>query len=236
MASKPGSATPDAGWSEVTHVFFDVGGVLGSSGWGTEPRALAVERFGLDEADFDRRHREVVGPFEEGRMTLDEYLDCTVFDATRRFGRDEFKAFMLAQSRPFPETIAIARELAGTGRYRLMTLNNESTELNAHRLKLFGLAPIFSAFFSSCWLGATKPSRRIYELSRKKFLIQQGSLYPSLHRLESRGWVKGKWVTMKRERRVKYYEATRAGRKQLEMEKDSWRKLAAAIAEILKTT
>ena len=46
-----------------------------------------------------------------------------------------------------------------------MTLNNESEELNAYRLRLFGLAPIFTAFFSSCWLGATKPARRIYELA-----------------------------------------------------------------------
>jgi putative hydrolase of the HAD superfamily len=149
----------------ITHLFFDVGGVLGSSGWGTEPRTLAVERFGLDAADFDRRHREVVGPFEEGRMSLDEYLDCTVFDVPRAFSRDDFKAFMRAQSRPLPESIALARALIGTGRYRLMTLNNESAELNAYRLRLFGLAPIFTAFFSSCWLGATKPARRIYELA-----------------------------------------------------------------------
>ena len=149
----------------ITHIFFDVGGVLGSSGWGTEPRALAVEHFRLDAADFDRRHREVVGPFEEGRMSLDEYLDCTVFDVPRRFTRDEFKAFMRAQSRPSIETIALARALAGTGRYRLMTLNNESTELNGYRLASFGLAPIFTAFFSSCWLGTTKPARRIYELA-----------------------------------------------------------------------
>jgi len=149
----------------ITHIFFDVGGVLGSSGWGAEPRARAAERFGLDADDFDRRHREVVGPFEEGRMRLEEYLDCTVFDVPRGFTRDEFRTFMWAQSRPLPETIAIARALAGTGRYRLMTLNNESAELNAYRLRLFGLAPIFAAFFSSCWLGATKPSRRIYELA-----------------------------------------------------------------------
>lgn len=149
----------------ITHVFFDVGGVLGSSGWGTEPRERAVERFGLDAADFDRRHREVVGPWEEGRLSLDEYLDCTVFGVPRPFVRDAFTAFMRAQSRPYPETIAIARALSATGRFRLMTLNNESAELNAHRLKLFGLAPIFAAFFSSCWLGAAKPARRIYDLA-----------------------------------------------------------------------
>lgn len=149
----------------ITHLFFDVGGVLGTSGWGTEPRERAVARFKLDAADFDRRHREVVGAWEEGRLGLEEYLDCTVFDVPRPFSRAEFTAFMLAQSRPMPDTIALARALAASGRYRLMTLNNESAELNAHRLKNFGLAPIFTAFFSSCWLGAAKPSRRIYDLA-----------------------------------------------------------------------
>ncbi len=149
----------------ITHLFFDVGGVLGTSGWGTESRAQAVERFRLDAADFDRRHREVVGQWEEGRLSLDEYLDCTVFDVRRPFTREAFTAFMREQSRPFPDTIAFARALAGTGRYRLMTINNESAELNAYRVGLFGLAPTFVAFFSSCWLGAAKPSRRIYELA-----------------------------------------------------------------------
>jgi len=149
----------------ITHLFFDVGGVLGTSGWGSESRARAVARFGLDGPDFDRRHREVVGQWEEGRLTLDEYLDCTVFDVPRRFSRDEFRAFMLAQSVPHPETIALAGSLAAAGRWRLMTLNNESAELNAWRLRHFGLTPLFTAFFSSCWLGVAKPARRIYELA-----------------------------------------------------------------------
>ena len=149
----------------ITHLFFDVGGVLGSSGWGSEARAGAVRHFGLDAADFDRRHREVVGQWEAGQMTLDEYLDCTLFDVPRPFTRDVFAAFMRDQSRPYADSIALARALAGTGRYRLMTINNESAELNAYRLRRFGLAPIFAAFFSSCWLGVAKPSRRIFELA-----------------------------------------------------------------------
>lgn len=149
----------------ITHVFFDIGGVLGSNAWGSEARAVAVERFRLDAADFDRRHREVVGRWEEGRLTLDEYLDATVFDAPRPFVRDEFTAFIRAQSRPYPDVIAVARDLAATGRYRLMTINNESAELNAWRLRHFDLAPIFTAFFTSCWLGVAKPARRIYELA-----------------------------------------------------------------------
>jgi putative hydrolase of the HAD superfamily len=149
----------------ISHLFFDVGGVLGTSGWGSDARARAVARFRLDDADFDRRHREVVGQWEEGRMTLAEYLDCTVFHAPRPFARQEFVAFMHEQSRPHPDSVALARALADTGRYRLMTLNNESAELNAYQLELFGLGPIFAAFFSSCWLGVAKPSRRIFELA-----------------------------------------------------------------------
>lgn len=75
-------------------------------------------------------------------------------------------------------------------------------------------------------------SHLIHEVSGETLLIQQGSLYPSLHRLESRGWIKGKWVMTKNKHRVKYYEATGTGRKQLQNEKDSWQKLAAAIAEV----
>jgi putative hydrolase of the HAD superfamily len=149
----------------ISHVFFDIGGVLGSNAWGSEARALAVERFRLDGADFDRRHREVVGQWEEGRLTLDEYLDCTVFDVPRSFAREEFAAFMRAQSTPHAETIALARALGAAGPYRLMTLNNESAELNAYRVRHFGLPPIFATFFTSCWLGVAKPARRIYELA-----------------------------------------------------------------------
>ena len=149
----------------ITHIFFDVGGVLGTSGWNTAQRAAAVDRFELDAAEFDRRHDEAVTSFEEGRITLDAYLDRTVFYESRNYTREEFKSFMLAQSAPFVETIAIARELADSKHYRLMTINNESSELNVHRLRLFGLVDIFSTFFSSCWLGVTKPAKRIYELA-----------------------------------------------------------------------
>ena len=89
-------------------------------------------------------------------MTLDEYLDATVFYRERDFSREEFVAFMRAESRPDPATIGLARRLAGGGRYRMMTLNNESLELNLYRIEQFGLRDIFEAFFSSCWLGSTQ--------------------------------------------------------------------------------
>ncbi|MBA3343941.1 MAG: HAD-IA family hydrolase [Gemmatimonadales bacterium] len=149
----------------ISHLFFDIGGVLGTNGWSSPQRRRAVERFGLDPAEFEQQHRDAVGTFEQGRMTLDEYLDSTVFYRERDFSREAFVEFMLAESRPDEAAIALARRLADTGKYRMMTLNNESLELNRYRIERFGLQEIFEAFFSSCWLGFTKPSRRIYELA-----------------------------------------------------------------------
>ncbi len=149
----------------LTHVFFDIGGVLGSNGWDREQRAAAVRHFGLDVGELEDRHDESIAMLEQGQTALDEYLRCTVFYRPRSFELEEFKAYMLAQSTPFTETIELAQALARTGRYRLMTINNESAELNQHRLEQFGLRDIFITFFSSCWLGVLKPARRIYEVA-----------------------------------------------------------------------
>jgi putative hydrolase of the HAD superfamily len=143
-------------------VLFDVGGVLGSNGWDRDQRKAAVERFGLDGEDFQYRHEETVGALESGQISLDEYLDVTVFYEPRAFTHNAFKEFMFAQSVPWPESIAVARELARTGGVRMATLNNESAELNAYRIRAFGLRDIFPTFFTSCWLGVRKPTREIY--------------------------------------------------------------------------
>src|SRR5215210_6132396 len=148
---------------DITHVFFDIGGVLGTNGWDREQRARAVEHFGLDE-DFEQRHQELAGDWEVGRISLVEYLESAVFYAPRSFSRAEFESFMLEQSQPFRESLLIAEDLrARRPGLRLMTLNNESAELNNHRIEHFGLRPFFSAFLSSCWLGVRKPSRVMFQ-------------------------------------------------------------------------
>jgi PadR family transcriptional regulator, regulatory protein PadR len=78
-------------------------------------------------------------------------------------------------------------------------------------------------------------SERVQQVSSDVLQIQQGSLYPALHRLERRGWIKAKWGTSENNRRAKYYELTPSGKKQLEMETDSWKKLTAAVAQILES-
>jgi PadR family transcriptional regulator, regulatory protein PadR len=78
-------------------------------------------------------------------------------------------------------------------------------------------------------------SERIHQVSSKVLQVQQGSLYPALHRLERRGWIKARWGTSENNRRAKYYELTKSGWKQLEAEESEWKKLAAAVAQVLKT-
>jgi PadR family transcriptional regulator PadR len=76
-------------------------------------------------------------------------------------------------------------------------------------------------------------SERLQQISSDVLQVQQGSLYPALHRLERRGWIKARWGTSDNNRRAKYYELTSAGRKQLEIEMRTWRKLAGAVAQVL---
>ena len=78
-------------------------------------------------------------------------------------------------------------------------------------------------------------SERIQQISSDVVRVQQGSLYPALHRLERRGWIKSRWGTSENNRRAKFYELTKAGRRQLEIERDAWQKLSAAVRQILET-
>lgn len=78
-------------------------------------------------------------------------------------------------------------------------------------------------------------SERIHQISSKVLQVQQGSLYPALHRLERRGWIKSRWGASENNRRAKYYELTARGLKQLEAEKTAWEKLTTAVAQILET-
>lgn len=78
-------------------------------------------------------------------------------------------------------------------------------------------------------------SERLHQVSSERLLVKQGSLYPALHRLERRGWIKARWGTSDNNRRAKYYELTRKGRAQLHAETSAWRKLTAAIAQVLET-
>jgi putative hydrolase of the HAD superfamily len=150
---------------EVTALFWDVGGVVLSNGWDREERAAAIKHFGLDAEAFEERHELVNTAFEQGRMNLDTYLEQTVFYCPRTFSQEEFKSFLFAQSTENHGTRAVLDEVTAAGRYLLATLNNESAELNAFRIRHFQLTRNFTAFFTSCYLGVRKPDSAIYRLA-----------------------------------------------------------------------
>ncbi len=146
-------------------IFWDIGGVLLTNGWDTAAREKAAARFGLDLADYGQRHAMAVTELETGRITLDQYLEQTVFCSARTFSAAEFKEFMFAQSRPIDGTLEVLADVARSGRYTLATLNNESRELNEYRLRKFGLHQWFSLYVCSSFLGVMKPGQAIFKMA-----------------------------------------------------------------------
>lgn len=149
----------------IRAIFWDVGGVLLTNAWDRVERAAALEHFHLDQDEFHDRHEMVVSSFERGKITLEEYMDRTVFYRQRPFTRDAFRDYMFSLSQPFPEVLQFAQALADSGKYFMGTINNESRELNNHRIEKFGLRKIFRLFVSSCYVGVRKPERDIYRLA-----------------------------------------------------------------------
>ncbi len=149
----------------ISAIFWDVGGVLGTNAWDSSERHRALAQFGLDETEFHDRHEMLVSSFERGKIGLDEYLDRTVFYRPRSFSRQAFRDYMCSLSRPDPASLALARELAKSGKYFMSTINNESRDLNQYRIEAFGLREIFTVFVSSCFVGMRKPEEGIYRLA-----------------------------------------------------------------------
>ena len=142
-----------------------MGGVLLSNAWDREQRIKALGHFHLDEEEFHDRHEMVVSSFERGKITLDEYLDRTVFYRSRPFTRETFKEFMFSLAQPVPEVLGFAQALADSKKYFMGTINNESRELNLYRIEKYGLRKIFRIFVSSCFVGFRKPEPDIYRLA-----------------------------------------------------------------------
>jgi putative hydrolase of the HAD superfamily len=153
--------------AEIKALFWDNGGVILTNGWDRHSRRAAVEKFHLDWNDFEDRHELMLDAFETGRASIDDYLHRTVFYHDRPFSSDDFKAFMFAQSQPYPEALAFLGQIARSRRFLVGSLNNESREINEYRIDKFALRDYFEAFFSSCYLGLRKPDPGIYKLALK---------------------------------------------------------------------
>jgi putative hydrolase of the HAD superfamily len=145
--------------------------VLGTNGWDHGERRAAAQKFELDLAEFESRHELLAAALDTAQLTLDQYLDRTVFYRERPFTRQAFREFMCSQSKPYADSLQVMARLSSSCRYVLATLNNESVELNAYRIQSFGLRKFFKLFLSSCYLGVRKPDAAIYRLALR--LTQQ---------------------------------------------------------------
>jgi putative hydrolase of the HAD superfamily len=151
--------------SRITTVFWDIGGVVLTNGWDHEARLEAAKTFQLDWEEFRERHDLSFPAFDAGQVSLNHYLDRTLFYRARSFTREEFTAFMFAQSREFPESRAVLSAVARSWKYFIASINNEPLELNDYRIEAFGLRKEFQVFFSSCYVNHRKPEEAIYRIA-----------------------------------------------------------------------
>ena len=150
----------------IKTIFFDIGGVMLTNGWGHVSRENAAKKFGIDYAEMDYQHDFIFNVYEIGAITLDEYLDTVVFHKERNFSRDEFKEFMFQQSQELPEMISLLKNFKQQNPdLQIISLNNEGRELNQYRIKTFKLHEVFDAFISSCEVGMRKPDPGIYSMA-----------------------------------------------------------------------
>jgi putative hydrolase of the HAD superfamily len=151
--------------SEITTLFWDIGGVILTNGWDTAARRRAAELFHLDWEEFQDRHELSFPAFDSGNISLDEYLNRTLFYRPRPFTREEFIAFMFAQSKEYPESRGVLDKAARMGKYFIGSINNEPLELNEYRIAAFHLRRDFLVFFSSCYLHTRKPEEMIFRIA-----------------------------------------------------------------------
>lgn len=149
----------------ITTLFLDIGGVLLTNGWGRESRKAAADRFHLDYAEMDSRHHLTYDTFESGKITLDEYLDRIVFYEKRHFTKEQFKRFMYAQSKPFPQMITKVCTLKSKYRIKIAVVSNEARELTEYRIRKFKLHTFVDFFISSCFVHLRKPDHDIYRMA-----------------------------------------------------------------------
>jgi putative hydrolase of the HAD superfamily len=151
--------------SKITTLFLDIGGVLLTDGWGLDYRSAAAQAFELDPKELETRHHQAFDTYEVGKLSLDDYLKRVVFHQKRSFTRAQFKSFMFAQSKPYPQMIELVRGLKAKYGLKVLVLSNEGRELNAHRIRKFKLDGWVDGFISSCFVHLRKPDPEIFRLA-----------------------------------------------------------------------
>ncbi len=151
--------------SQITTLFLDIGGVLLTNGWDHNSRKRAADEFGLDYDEMSERHHLTFDTYEEGKLSLDEYLKRVVFYRERSFSQEDFKKFMYAQSKPYSDMIELIRGLKTQYGLRVAAVSNEGRELTMYRVQQFKLGTFVDFFVSSCFVHYRKPDQDMYRIA-----------------------------------------------------------------------
>ena len=149
----------------ITTLFLDIGDVLLTDGWDHQARKRAATNFKLAFAEMEERHHMTFETFEDGKLTMEEYLGLVVFYQKRPFTRAQFRRFMFAQSKACPGMIELFAQLKVRHGLKIIALSNEARELNAYRIRTFKLNKLMDAFVSSCFVQIRKPDAAIFRLA-----------------------------------------------------------------------
>ena len=149
----------------ITTLFLDIGGVLLTDGWDHHARKRAATKFKLALVELEERHHLTFETYEEGKLTLEEYLGLVVFYQKRPFTRDQFRRFMFAQSKPYPEMIELVCGLKAQYGLKSVVVSNEARELNEYRIGKFKLNRFVDFFISSSFVHVRKPDADIFRLA-----------------------------------------------------------------------
>jgi putative hydrolase of the HAD superfamily len=149
----------------ITCLFVDLGGVLLTNGWDHQARERAAKNFKLDFVEMEDRHHLTFDTYEEGKLSLEEYLNRVVFHQKRSFTRPQFRRFMYAQSKSFPDMLELVGQLKERHGLKIVAISNEGRELNAHRIRKFKLNEFVDFFISSCFVHLRKPDEDIFRLA-----------------------------------------------------------------------
>jgi putative hydrolase of the HAD superfamily len=149
----------------ITAIFTDIGGVLLTNGWDRKARQLACTTFKLDYEEVNERHHLTFDTFEEGKLTLDEYLDRVIFYQKQPFTREGFKAFMFERSQPYPDMLDLLRQVKARNGLSVAAVSNEGRELMQHRIQTFALGELIDFFIVSAYVHFRKPDPDIYRVA-----------------------------------------------------------------------
>lgn len=146
----------------VKALLLDIGGVFLTNGWDRVSRQRAANHFNISFEEMNERHRIIFDAYESGKSTLDEYLNLLVFYEPRPFTPQQFKDFMMGQSQPYDDMIALVKGLKEQYGLQTIAVNNEGKEINEYRIKQYNLKSFIDVFASSCIIQARKPDKNIY--------------------------------------------------------------------------